>query len=254
MVRAVLVGCGAMSKAWLEAARDHRHRDRRPGRHRRRARPAARRRVRARRRRPSAPTSTRCSTQTRPDVVFDVVVPSARREIVADGARPRLPSPDRKAAGRQPGGCPRHRRRRRATRAASTPSSRTAAIVADVRRIRRFLDSGAIGAPTSIHCDFFVAAAFRRLPRGDAPRAAARHGDPHLRRGPLHGRTASRVGVYCREWEPARLLVPPGLVGRGDLRYRATASRLHLSRQLVRRRASAPAGRAPGASSASAAR
>ena len=28
--------------------------------------------------------------------------------------------------------------------------------LAEVRRIRRFLDSGAIGAPTSIHCDFFV--------------------------------------------------------------------------------------------------
>ena len=32
--------------------------------------------------------------------------------------------------------------------------------VANVRRIRRFLDSGAIGAPTSIHADFFVAPHF----------------------------------------------------------------------------------------------
>ena len=106
--------------------------------------------------------------------------------------------------------------------------------VANVRRIRRFLDSGAIGAPTSIHCDFFVAPHFGGFREEMRARAAARHGDPHLRRGPLHGerRAAKRLlpGVGAEE-----LLVPAGIVGERDLRD-GDGRRVHLSRQLVRRR------------------
>ena len=94
----------------------------------------------------------------------------------------------------------------------------------NVRRIRRFLDSGVIGAATSIHADFFVAAAFRRLSRGDASRAAARHGDPYVRRGPLHGerRAGERLlpGMGA-----AQFLVSAGLVGGRHLRARGRQDR-----------------------------
>ena len=73
--------------------------------------------------------------------------------------------------------------------------------VANVRRIRRFLDSGAIGAPTSIHCDFFVAPHFGGF------REAMRH--VLLLDMAIHTFDAARFmvngepkSVYCEEWEP----------------------------------------------------
>ena len=111
----------------------------------------------------------------------------------------------------------------RATPAASMRSSRTAATSPSVRRIRRFLASGAIGAPTSIHCRLLRRPAFRRLPRGDAPCAAARHGDPHLRRGALHGDRPEPHGVYCHEWEPANSWYQQGSSAAADLRDGAAA-------------------------------
>jgi predicted dehydrogenase len=74
--------------------------------------------------------------------------------------------------------------------------------VANVRRIRRFLDSGAIGAPTSVHADFFVAPHFggfreemhhvllldMAIHTFDAARYMV-NGDPKR--------------VSCFEWEPA---------------------------------------------------
>ena len=109
MVRAVLVGCGAMSQAWLEAARatgvemvglvdiD-----------------LARARQRAEEfGLDDAVIGTDLDAvlaETRPDVVFDVAVPAARRGIVETALAPRLPRPDREAAGRELGGRPRDRR------------------------------------------------------------------------------------------------------------------------------------------------
>ena len=76
--------------------------------------------------------------------------------------------------------------------AGSTRWCRTAAISPASRRIRRFLDSGAIGdgRPASIATSSSPPhfGGFRE--EMDA-RAAARHGDPHLRRRPLHGRPAT---------------------------------------------------------------
>ncbi|TIT93568.1 MAG: Gfo/Idh/MocA family oxidoreductase, partial [Mesorhizobium sp.] len=74
--------------------------------------------------------------------------------------------------------------------------------VANVRRIRRFLDSGAIGKPTSIHADFFVAPHFGGF------REEMRH--VLLLDMAIHTFDAARymvagkpAGVYCQEWEPA---------------------------------------------------
>ena len=119
MVRAVLVGCGAMSQAWLEAARAtgveivglvdidvERARGR-----------AAEFGLDA------AVVGTDLDAvlaATRPDVVFDVALPAARRGIVETALRHGCPRPDREAARRQPRGRPRDRRAPRGTPTAST--------------------------------------------------------------------------------------------------------------------------------------
>ena len=73
--------------------------------------------------------------------------------------------------------------------------------LAEARRIRRFLDSGAIGTPTSIHCQFFVPPHFGGF------REAMDH--VLLIDMAIHTFDSARFlsgrdprGVYCREWEP----------------------------------------------------
>ena len=155
MVRAVLIGCGAMSQAWLEAAR------------------ATGTEIaglvdidvaRARQRAGEfglgdAVLGSELDTvlaETRPDVVFDVAVPVRAPRDRRDGGRARLPRPDREAAGREPLRTP------APIVAAARDAGRVHGVIqnrrylAEARRIRRFIASGAIGAPTSIHCDFFV--------------------------------------------------------------------------------------------------
>ena len=205
MVKAVLVGCGAMSRAWLEAAA----RDRRP----RRssgwstsidgARRGARRRVRPRRRRDRhrprrgarrAPARTWSSTSSFPPARRDVVADRASRhgchvlteKPLADSPRGRPGDRRRGARGRpHPRGDPEPPlpRRGRGASAASSPRARSA---------RRPASTATSSSPPHF-------GGFREEMR---PRAAARHGDPHLRRGALPDRRRSPTAVYCREWEP----------------------------------------------------
>ncbi|TJW14517.1 MAG: Gfo/Idh/MocA family oxidoreductase [Mesorhizobium sp.] len=201
MMDAVLVGCGAMSKAWLDAARqiaglvivglvdlD-----------------ADRARARAREYDLSgAVIGTSLDAvldQTRPQAVFDVVVPAARREVAFSAfahhchlltEKPLADSHDNARAIVEAA--------RRAGRIHAVVQNRR--YVANVRRIRRFLDSGAIGAPTSIHADFFVAPHFGGF------REEMRH--VLLLDMAIHTFDAARymvggepAGVYCQEWEPA---------------------------------------------------
>ncbi len=107
--------------------------------------------------------------------------------------------------------------------------------LAEPRRIRRFLESGAIGAPTSIHCDFFLAphfGGFREEMRHVLLLDMAIHTFDSARF--LVGGTPS--GVYCREWDPAGswYLQGSSAVAVFDMQDGAG---LHLPRQLVRRRA-----------------
>ncbi|MER9848084.1 Gfo/Idh/MocA family oxidoreductase [Mesorhizobium sp. M0106] len=200
MINVVLVGCGAMSKAWLDAAKqidglaivglvdlD-----------------AERARARAREYELSgAVIGTDLDAvldQTRPDAVFDVVVPAARREVALSAfahhchlltEKPLADSPDNARAIVEAA--------RSAGRIHAVVQNRR--YVANVRRIRRFLDSGAIGAPTSIHADFFVAPHFGGF------REEMRH--VLLLDMAIHTFDAARymvagepAGVYCHEWEP----------------------------------------------------
>ena len=161
--KAVLAGCGAMSKGWLNALTEH---------------PLLKGRVKVvglvdldpkvaeGRAAEFALTDVVIGSdldtvlaQTKPDLLFDVVVPSARPALVATGLahgchvlteKPMAPTLESartmveqaKAAGRIHAVVQNRR------------------YVPGVRRIRQLIESGALGQLTSINCDFFVGAHF----------------------------------------------------------------------------------------------
>jgi predicted dehydrogenase len=137
---------------------------------------------------------------TKPDVVFDVAVPAARRDLAlttfSHGCHLLTEKPLADS-----------RENARAIVTAARNANRHHAVVqnrryvANVRRIRRFLQSSAIGAPTSIHCNFFVAPHFGGF------REEMRH--VLLLDMAIHTFDAARFmvnceprDVYCQEWEP----------------------------------------------------
>ena len=201
MVDAVLVGCGAMSEVWFDAARRidglsivglvdldlDRARSR-----------AAEFGLEG----AATGASLDAMLDSRPtDVVFDAVVPAARtsvaRSAFAHGCH--LLSEKPLAASLDEG---------RAIVAAARKAARVHAVVQNrryhpgVRRIRRFLDSGALGRPTSVHSDFFLAPHFGGF------REQMEH--VLLVDMAIHTFDAARAmtgldgeRVYCREWDPA---------------------------------------------------
>lgn len=200
-MKVVLVGCGAMSKRWLDAASQidglavvglvDLDAERAKARGREHGLAAA----------IIGTSLDAVLDQTKPDAVFDVVVPAARREVAFSAfahnchlltEKPLADSPENARAIIEAA--------RRAGRVHAVVQNRR--YVADVRRIRRFLDSGAIGKPTSIHADFFVAPHFGGF------REEMRH--VLLLDMAIHTFDAARymvagepASVYCQEWEPA---------------------------------------------------
>jgi predicted dehydrogenase len=200
VLKAVLVGCGAMSRAWLEAARqidglsivglvdidEERARSR-----------AAEFGM------DGAATGDSLDAmldRTKPDIVFDVVVPAARPSVAfsafAHGCHLLSEKP------LAPSLADAH-----AMIAAARDAARIHAVVqnrryiAPIRRIRRLIDSGAIGRPTSIHCDFFLAPHFGGF-REDMDHVllldmAIHTFDAARAMTGLEGRR-----VYCHEWNP----------------------------------------------------
>jgi predicted dehydrogenase len=160
---AVLAGCGAMSKGWLSALADH---DLLKGRVRIVGLVDLDRTVAEQR---AAEFNLgdvvigsdldAVLAQTKPDLLFDVAIPAAREAIVTIGLRhgchvlSEKPMATSIAAGR-------------ALVQQAADAGRVHAIVqnrrfiAGVRRIKRLLDSGALGELTALHCDFFVGAHF----------------------------------------------------------------------------------------------
>lgn len=201
MINVVLVGCGAMSKQWLDAARqidglaivglvdlD-----------------AERAKARAREYGLSgAVIGTNLDIvldQTKPDAVFDVVVPAARREVALSAfahhchlltEKPLADSPDNARIIVDAA--------RRAGRIHAVVQNRR--YVANVRRIRRFLESGAIGAATSIHADFFVAPHFGGF-REEMSHVLLLDMAIHTFDAARYMVGGEPASVYCQEWEPA---------------------------------------------------
>ncbi len=201
MLEAVLVGCGAMSRAWLEAARQIDGLslvglvDIDVSRARSRAAEFGLDGVAI------GGSLDAILEQTKPAVVFDVVVPSARPAVASSAfkhgchllsEKPLAPSLEEAHA----------------MIAAARDAGRIHAVVqnrryiAPVRRIRRLIDSGTIGKPTSIHCDFFLAPHF----------GGFREEMDHvlLLDMAIHTFDTARAvtgleghRVYCHEWNPA---------------------------------------------------
>jgi predicted dehydrogenase len=201
MMNAVLVGCGAMSKAWLDAARqidglaivglvdlDGE-------------------RAQARAREyglDGAVIGTNLDAvldQTKPQAVFDVVVPAARRDVAFAAFAHNCRLLTEKPLADTP-------ENTRAIVEAARNAGRINAVVqnrryvANVRRIRRFLHSGAIGNPTSIHADFFVAPHFGGF-REEMAHVLLLDMAIHTFDAARYMVGGDPSGVYCQEWEPA---------------------------------------------------
>lgn len=161
--RAVLAGCGSMSKGWLSALVEH---------------PLLQGRVSVvglvDLHRPTAEARAAefgladavigtdldaVIAQTKPDLLFDVVIPAARAGVVESGFRHgcHVLSEKPMAASLEEG---------KAMIAQAKAAGRIHAVVqnrrfiAGVRRIRRLIESGAIGELASLNCDFFIGAHF----------------------------------------------------------------------------------------------
>lgn len=97
--------------------------------------------------------------QVRPELLFDVVIPAARQGVVASGLAhgchvlSEKPMATSLASARELIGLA-----EKAGRVHAVVQNRR--FVPGVRRIRRFIDSGAIGELTGVHCDFFIGAHF----------------------------------------------------------------------------------------------
>jgi predicted dehydrogenase len=200
MMNVVLVGCGAMSKAWFEAARQTAgieivglvDLD------------ADRARARAREFDLAGATiGTNLDAildQTSPEAVFDVVVPAARRDVAFSAFAHHCHLLTEKPLADSPGNA-------RAIIEGARRVGRIHAVVqnrryvANVRRIRRFLDSGAIGMPTSIHADFFVAPHFGGF-REKMPHVLLLDMAIHTFDAARYMVNGEPLSAYCHEWEP----------------------------------------------------
>ena len=200
MVQAVLVGCGSMSKVWLEAARQTESVtiaglvDLDLERAKSQAREFGLN---------GAVVGSDLNAilnQTRPDAVFDVVVPAARHEVALAAFEHgcHLLSEKPLADSRE------HAHAivdaaRRADRIHAVVQNRR--YLANVRRIRRFLDSGAIGEPTSIHADFFVAPHFGGF-REEMNHILLLDMAIHTFDAARYMVNGEPKSVSCHEWEP----------------------------------------------------
>ena len=199
-LKAALVGCGAMSRAWLQAAAkipdlrivgladlDS-------------ARAEGRAREFGLKDAVIARDADRLIEQCKPDLLFDVVVPSARHGVVSAGLaagshvlseKPMAESLDdaRDLVARA----------KKAGRIHAVVQNRR--YVAGVRRIARALKAGAIGELASVHADFFLAphfGGFREEMDHVLLLDMAIHTFDAFRC--MTGLAAS--GVTCREWNP----------------------------------------------------
>jgi predicted dehydrogenase len=139
-------------------------------------------------------------TATKPDLLFDVVVPSARRDVVLTGLRhgchvltekPMAASLDQA----------------RELVAAARAAGRIHAVVQNrryiegVRRIRETIASGALGELTALHADFFIGAHFGGF-REDMDDVLLLDMAIHTLDAARFMSGADPVAVYCQETNP----------------------------------------------------
>ncbi len=163
ILRAVLCGCGAMAKGWLKAIAADRELqstirivgliD---------VNPEAARALAAEFEIEGAVIGSDLDAvliETAPDILFDIVVPAARRDVVATALRHGCHVLSEKPmAASLEGARELIELARNAGRIHAIVQNRR--FISGIRRIRRFIESGAIGDLTGIHCDFFIGAHF----------------------------------------------------------------------------------------------
>jgi predicted dehydrogenase len=200
MQRAVLVGCGAMSKAWFEAARSLGDIDivgivdLDTGRAEARAHEFGFEHA------VISDDLPRVLKKTGPELLFDIVIPQARHATVSTGldagchVLSEKPMAETLDEARDL-----IRRAESAGRIHAVVQNRR--YIPQVRRICQLIRSGAIGEVTSLHCDFFLAPHFGGF------REEMRH--VLLHDMAIHTFDAARLfagetpsAVYAREWEP----------------------------------------------------
>lgn len=199
-IKAVLVGCGGISGAWLKAASEI---------------PDLEivglvdlnREVAVRRAAEFGLTKAQIGTdlenmleKMRPDVVFDCTVPEAHAPVTLTALQygchvlGEKPLADTMANAKK-------------MVAAAEKAGKIFAVVQNrrydprIRRLKSFLESGAIGALTTVHCDFFIGAhfgGFREHMEHVLLLDMAIHTFDQARF--LTGRDP--VSVYCKEWNP----------------------------------------------------
>ncbi|OJG00133.1 oxidoreductase [Pararhizobium antarcticum] len=97
--------------------------------------------------------------ETRADILFDVVIPAARHDVVSTGLRLGCHVLSEKPmAVSLEEGSDLVRRAEVAGRIHAVVQNRR--YISGIRRLRAFVDSGVIGDLTGIHCDFFIGAHF----------------------------------------------------------------------------------------------
>lgn len=200
-LRVVHVGCGGISKGWFKAATEN---------------PAVEvagivdLREEAARQRATEFNLTGAAIgidlkamlrKVKPDIVFDCTIPEAHVDVVITALRAGC-----HVLGEKPLADSMANARRMV--AAAQKADKLYAVMQNrrydprIRRLRAFLDSGAIGTPTTFHSDFFIGAHFGGF------RDRLRH--VLLLDMAIHSFDEGRfisgadpVAVYCREWNPA---------------------------------------------------
>jgi len=232
MLTAVLAGCGAMSAVWLETVQKIEglklvglvdvDRDR--------AQQCA-----ERFNLPNVVVGSSLEdvlVSAKPNIVFDVAVPQVRRELVTTAFEHGCDVLTEKPMASSLEDA-------RALVVAARAQGRIHAVVqnrrylANVRRIRRFLDSQVLGKPTSIHCDFFLAPHFGGF-REKMEHVLLVDGHPHIRCRALYGKCGTRVSLLSGVGA-SKLLVSKWLFGCSTVQA-GRRHRLQLSGQLVCRR------------------
>ncbi|MBL8165093.1 MAG: Gfo/Idh/MocA family oxidoreductase [Anaerolineae bacterium] len=199
-LRAVLVGCGAMSARWLEVANTI---------------PALSvvgfvdinlAAAKARAAQSAAPNPLVTTNleaaleQTTPHIVFDCTVPEAHAETTLAALRWGC-----HVLGEKPLADSLENARRMVQ--AAHDAGRLYAVVQNrrydpnIRRLRRFLDSGAIGGVTTINSDFYIAPHFGGF-RDQMQHVLLLDMAIHTLDAARYLANADPVSVYCKEWNP----------------------------------------------------
>ncbi len=200
-IRAVLVGCGGMSRAWLNVAKERKDLhivglvDIDLNTAKSRAKEYGLDNVRMDRKLNSVLSATE------PDVVFDVTIPDAHTEVTVTALKMGCHVLGEKPLSNSMANA------RRSIRAAERSGKIYAVIQnrrynANIRRLRKLVAAGSIGNLTTVNCDFYLGAHFGGF------RDRMRH--VLLLDMAIHTFDQARlitntdpVSVYCREWNPA---------------------------------------------------